>query len=230
MIFNFNLHRTDEIHFAHFIRCLLNDITYLIHEGISKLIFSNLQTELESKLIAVNYNRSASDHFLSSCNHKAAIYISFATNLFSFLKKITSLVPDAFLSSKIMGRLVHMLEFNQVILAGESCQNLNFKEPNPHRFEPGQLLLLTADISQNLGTKKEFIHAIACYSHRYRCELIEKVCVILRSYCVEVSSDIDMFERFNNEVNLADSLNNERSSFALEHFPGGHLLFCANIR
>jgi len=89
-----------------------------------------------------------------------------------------------------------MLNFNQVVLTGDKCNNLKVKDPAKYRFNPKDLLKAIVDIYLNLRTKEAFISACARDGRSYRPEVFMKTTYILNKYSLKPTSDVDDFSRF----------------------------------
>jgi len=203
--------------FVQFVNLLLNDVTYLLDEGLSKLIDINtFQNDLDGTPTSDGSvdgdtppDRREREQTLASAERQAASYISLANETVSLLTKFTAFVPDAFVYPEVVDRLARMLNFNQVVLTGDKCNNLKVKNPEKYRFNPGNLLSMIVDIYLNLRTKQTFILACARDGRSYRREVFLKTSHILRKYRLKPSSDVSSFELFVNAVELAKTQDEE---------------------
>lgn len=225
--------------FVQFVNLLLNDVTYLLDEGLSKLIDINrLQKELEVNPFTLDAStppppeRREREQLLATTERQAASYISLSNETVSLLTKFTSFVPDAFVYPEVVDRLARMLNFNQVVLTGDKCKNLKVKDPAKYRFNPKELLSMIVDIYLNLTTKQAFVLACARDGRSYRKEVFLKTLVILKKYSLKGYQDIEKFERFVNAVEEA-KLQDEEGEEALgdipEHFLGTVIFADADI-
>jgi len=215
--------------FVQFVNLLLNDVTYLLDEGLSKLIDINrLQKELESTpptdgAAQPPPDRREREQLLATTERQASSYISLATETVSLLNKFTAFVPDAFVYPEVVDRLARMLNFNQVVLTGDKCKNLKVRNPEKYRFNPKDLLSAIVDIYLNLRVKQAFVIACARDGRSYRKEVFMKTCVILRKYNLKPSSDVALFERFVDAVEEAkrqDEEGEEELGDIPDHFLG----------
>ena len=217
-----------------FVNLLLNDVTYLLDEGLSKLIDINkLQKDLESTPATDAStppppDRQEREQTLASTERQAASYISLANETVSLLTRFTAFVPDAFVVPEVVDRLARMLNFNQVVLTGDKCKNLKVKDPTKYRFNPKDLLSMIVDIYLNLRSKQGFVLACARDGRSYRREVFQKTTAILKKYSLKSSSDIEGFEHFFNAVEKA-KLEDEEGEEALgeipDHFLGKSLQY-----
>jgi ubiquitin conjugation factor E4 B len=205
------LTRTNVTRFVQFVNLLLNDVTYLLDEGLSKLTDINrLQKELESQPEAPpSANPREREQLLGTTERQATSYISLANDTVRLLAKFTLFVPDAFVYPEVVDRLARMLNFNQVVLTGDKCKNLKVKDPGKYRFNPKELLSMIVDIYLNLCSKQAFVIACARDGRSYRKEVFLKTTVILRKYNLKPPSDVDAFVKFVDAVEEAKSQDEE---------------------
>ena len=206
-----NLCRTNVSRFVQFVNLLLNDVTYLLDEGLSKLIEINkLQRELENPALIPppQAGEQAPDPrereaFLATTERQAASYISLANETVSLLDKFTAFVPAAFVYPEVVDRLARMLNFNQVVLTGDKCKNLKVKDPTKYRFSPKNLLSILVDIYLNLRGQRAFIEACAADGRSYRREVFDKTSGILRKYSLKGKDEIDKFDKLARDIEEA---------------------------
>lgn len=223
--------------FVQFVNLLLNDVTYLLDEGLLKLIDINkLQKELESTPLTDGTaqpppDRREREQTLASTERQATSYISLANETVSLLNKFTAFVPDAFVYPEVVDRLARMLNFNQVVLTGDKCNNLKVRDPAKYRFSPKELLSMIVDIYLNLRTKQAFTIACARDGRSYRKEVFMKTSYILRKYSVKPPSEVEAFEKFVDAVEVA-KLQDEEGEEALGEIPDhflGILSFACDV-
>ncbi|KAJ6264294.1 Ubiquitin conjugation factor [Drechslerella dactyloides] len=168
--------------FVRFVALLLNDVTYLLDESLSKLSeIHRLQIELEEPS---NPNmeptvRQERERTLASNEHHATTYVSLANETVRMVKMFTAAVPDAFVSPELVHRLAGMLDYNLVALVGPKCSNLRVRGPQKYRFDPKTLLSEMISIYLNLGTRPDFVRAIAADGRSYSSELFPRAYSIL---------------------------------------------------
>ena len=192
----------------------MNDVTYLLDEGLSKLIEINkLQKDLESPFLLTpepqTPDRREQEQLLSTTERQATSYISLAYETVSLLNKFTAFVPDAFVYPEVVDRLARMLNYNQNVLTGDKCNNLKVKDPSKYRFKPKELLSMIVDIYLNLRKEGGFILACARDGRSYRREVFMKTIAILKKYSFKGSSEIEKFEKFVNAVETAKQQDEE---------------------
>jgi len=206
-----NVSRANVSRFVQFVNLLLNDVTYLLDEGLSKLIEINkLQRELENPALIPppQIGEPAPDPrereaLLATTERQATSYISLANETVSLLDKFTAFVPVAFVYPEVVDRLARMLNFNQVVLTGDKCKNLKVKDPTKYRFSPKNLLSMLVDIYLNLRGQRAFIVACAADGRSYRREVFDKTSGILRKYSLKGRDEIEEFEKLARDIEEA---------------------------
>jgi len=223
-----NAFRTNVSRFVQFVNLLLNDVTYLLDEGLSKLTEINkLQKELDRPTTPSDDPTSTAprerEDLLAQTERQATSYISLSNETVSLLTKFTAFVPDSFVYPEVVDRLARMLNFNQNLLTGDKCKNLKVKDPARYRFNPKDLLSEIVDIYLNLAGQKAFVTACARDGRSYRREVFEKTCGILRKYSLKSARDVAAFERFGDEVEVVKQADEEGEADlgeVPEHFLG----------
>ncbi|KTW29866.1 hypothetical protein T552_01070 [Pneumocystis carinii B80] len=189
--------------FVKFVALLLNDVTYLLDEALSKLLeIHNLQLELEDvpENISLNDERQEKRHYLAQLEKYATTYMSLATETIELLKRFTASIPDAFCCPEVVDRLAAMLDYNMNALVGPKCTKLKVKNPEKYRFEPKSLLSTIADIYLNLRSKKSFIMAIAKDGRSYKRDLFIRTTQIFKKYSTKSLDDINNLLSLINDV------------------------------
>ncbi|EPS43221.1 hypothetical protein H072_2789 [Dactylellina haptotyla CBS 200.50] len=171
--------------FVRFVALLLNDVTFLLDESLSKLSeIHRLQIELETIATDTTDSRARAEQerLLLSNEHHATTYVSLANETVLMVKMFTAAVPDAFVSAELVHRLASMLDYNLAALVGPKCSNLRVKDPKKYRFDPKTLLSEMISIYLNLGARPDFIRAIAADGRSYSPELFTRAYGILAKF------------------------------------------------
>ena len=74
---------------------------------------------------------------------------------------------DPFMAPEVVDRLAAMLDFNLEALCGPRCSELKVKNPEKYRFNPKVLLNELVEIFLHLGSREEFVQAVAKYNVDY---------------------------------------------------------------
>lgn len=189
--------------FVKFVALLLNDVTYLLDEALSKLLeIHNLQLELENvpENIPLNDERQEKRYYLAQLEKYTTTYMSLATETIELFKRFTASIPDAFCCPEVVDRLAAMLNYNMNALVGPKCIKLKVRNPEKYRFEPKSLLSTIADVYLNLRSKKSFINAIAKDGRSYKKDLFIRATQIFKKYSTKSLDDIDNLLALVNDV------------------------------
>ncbi|KAK9322484.1 ubiquitin elongating factor core-domain-containing protein [Lipomyces orientalis] len=195
--------KVDVDFFVRFVALLLNDVTYLLDESLSKLAdIHRLQSELSDKSATAlsQQERTEREQNLSASERQATSYMSLANETVSILKLFTNAVPAAFVTPEIVDRLAAMLDYNLDALVGPKCTGLKVKDPKKYHFNPRELLSDIADVYLNLATESAFILAVARDGRSYRREIFTRASSILGKYAFKASKDIDALTKFADTV------------------------------
>ncbi|KAK9356525.1 ubiquitin elongating factor core-domain-containing protein [Lipomyces doorenjongii] len=195
--------KVDVDFFVRFVALLLNDVTYLLDESLSKLAdIHKLQSELSEKSATAlsQQERTEREQSLSASERQATSYMSLANETVSILKLFTKAVPAAFVTPEIVDRLAAMLDYNLDALVGPKCTGLKVKDPKKYHFNPRELLSDIADVYLNLSSESAFILAVARDGRSYRREIFVRASSILGKYAFKSSKDIDALTKFADTV------------------------------
>ncbi|CAG61056.1 uncharacterized protein GVI51_J08943 [Nakaseomyces glabratus] len=172
--------------FIRFVARMLNDLTFLLDEGLSSLAdVHNIQNEIENRAKGNQPTREENDQELQSklmsAERQAKSSCGLAGKSLKLFEIFTADIPSAFCSSEIVDRLASMLNYNLVSLVGPKCGELKVKNPEKYSFHPKQLLKALTTVYVNLAGEDEFISAIARDSRSFDTALFERAVHILQS-------------------------------------------------
>lgn len=172
--------------FIRFVARMLNDLTFLLDEGLSSLAdVHNIQNEIENRAKGNQPIREENDQELQSklmsAERQAKSSCGLAGKSLKLFEIFTADIPSAFCSSEIVDRLASMLNYNLVSLVGPKCGELKVKNPEKYSFHPKQLLKALTTVYVNLAGEDEFISAIARDSRSFDTALFERAVHILQS-------------------------------------------------
>ncbi|KAK9466349.1 ubiquitin elongating factor core-domain-containing protein [Lipomyces arxii] len=189
--------KVDVEFFVRFVALLLNDVTYLLDESLSKLAdIHKYQGELADRSQLSQQDRTEREQNLSGAERQASSYMSLANETVAMLKLFTKAVPAAFVTAEIVDRLAAMLDYNLDALVGPKCTGLKVKDPQKYHFNPRELLSDIADVYLNLSAQSAFVHAVARDGRSYRREIFIRAAGILSKYGVKSGADISALTRF----------------------------------
>ena len=198
--------KNDVDRFVQFIALMLNDATYLLDEGLSKLQeIHNLQKSVDASGAAVIQESQEREQNLQSAERQASIYMSLGTDTIELLINFTELVPDAFVYPEIVDRLAAMLNFNIQALVGPKCTGLRVQNPEKYRFDAKMLLSKLLTIYMNLRQKDPFVLAVARDARSFRKEYFVRAGSILTRYAVS-KPDVHDLMTFVDSVEKAKAL------------------------
>lgn|SRR5690348_17225752 len=114
--------------FVRFANLLMNDTTYLLDEGLSKLAeIHDIEVEMDDKVAWAAQTpqyRQEREGVLSTAQRQASSYIALGNETVNMLSYLTVEIKEPFLTAEIVDRLATMLDYNLVILVGEKMSNL----------------------------------------------------------------------------------------------------------
>ncbi|KAK7203331.1 ubiquitin elongating factor core-domain-containing protein [Myxozyma melibiosi] len=213
--------KVDVDFFVRFVALLLNDVTYLLDESLSKLVeIHKLQGELGpgASTALSQQEQTERQRTLASAERQASSYMSLANETVSILKLFTKAVPQAFVTLEIVERLAAMLDYNLDALVGPKCTGLKVKDPQKYHFNPKALLSDIAEVYLNLSAEASFVLAVARDGRSYRREIFTRAASILGKYAVMSSKDIEKLRRFADGVEQT-KLANEQGEEELGEIP-----------
>lgn len=206
--------------FVRFVALLLNDVTYLLDESLSKLTeIHKLQGELgPNRPVLSQQEQTERQQTLTAAERQASSYMSLANETVSILKLFTKAVPPAFVTPEIVDRLAAMLDYNLDALVGPKCTGLKVKDPQKYHFDPKALLSDIAEVYLNLSGEASFVLAVARDGRSYRREIFTRATNILSKYAVMSTKDIDKLSKFADGVEQT-KLANEQGEEELGEIP-----------
>ncbi|ODV90685.1 hypothetical protein CANCADRAFT_2415 [Tortispora caseinolytica NRRL Y-17796] len=204
--------------FVRFVALLLNDVTYLLDESLSKLSeIHRLQTELaRGNVTSETTNEEGETETtdtqtqLASAERQATSYVSLANETVAMFKLFTSAATGPFVTPEIVDRLAAMLDYNLAALVGPKCTDLKVQNPQNYRFSPKQLLSDILDIYLNLKNEHAFLEAVARDGRSYNYEIFLRASSILTRYSLKSSKDIAQLKQ------LADTVESIKQSDIME--------------
>ncbi|AGO11863.1 AaceriADR096Cp [[Ashbya] aceris (nom. inval.)] len=170
--------------FIRFIARMLNDLTFLLDEGLTNLTeVHNISKELENRsrnLPATREEETAElQAKLAAAERQATSSCSLADKSMSLFNVFTKDIPRAFVTPEIVDRLAGMLNYNLVSLVGPKCRELKVKDPSKYQFNPKSLLKSLSEVYINLAEQDEFISAVARDGRSFNKDLFDRLVHIL---------------------------------------------------
>lgn len=170
--------------FVRFVARMLNDLTFLLDEGLSNLAeVHNIQNELDNRARGLPQVREEDEtelrSKLSSAERQAKSSCGLSDKSLTLFEIYTKDIPSAFVTPEIVDRLASMLDHNLESLVGPKCGELKVKDPQKYSFNPKALLKSLTTVYINLADEQDFVSAVARDARSFRKELFERAVHIL---------------------------------------------------
>jgi len=186
--------------FVKFVNLMMNDVTYLLDEALSKLTeIYGLQMEMENReawAAQPQAHRRERERLLHQLEGSATSYNSLGKSTVALLKEFTAETKRPFMTPEIVDRLAAMLNYNLDALVGPRCQDLKVKNPDKYRFYPRELLSDILQVFLNLSDQGDFVKAVAGESRSYRKELFERAAGIAERRSLKTETEIEQLRMF----------------------------------
>ncbi|SCU91994.1 LADA_0F13520g1_1 [Lachancea dasiensis] len=170
--------------FVRFVARMLNDLTFLLDEGLSSLAeVHNIQREMENRARGVAPTREENDEELqsklASSERQAKSSCGLAEKSITLFNIFSKDIPGAFCTPEIVDRLAGMLDYNLASLVGPKCRELKVKDPRKYSFDAKTLLKSLSTVYINLSEQPEFISAVARDGRSFSKEMFDRSVHIL---------------------------------------------------
>ncbi|KAF9194266.1 hypothetical protein BGZ51_000426 [Haplosporangium sp. Z 767] len=189
--------------FVRFANLLMNDTTYLLDEGLTKLVEINgIEVEMSDKAAWAAQTpqyRQEREGVLRTAQRQASSYIALGNETVNMLSYLTMEIKQPFLTAEIVDRLATMLNYNLVILVGEKMSNLKVRNPDEYRFQPRILLSDIIAIYLHLDCDT-FIAALARDERSYSAGIFHKASRILEGRNLKSPDEIAKLKRLVQKV------------------------------
>ncbi|ORZ40231.1 ubiquitin elongating factor core-domain-containing protein [Catenaria anguillulae PL171] len=208
-IWSYNVHRnrvkevSREDVFVRFVNMMMNDLRYLLDEGLSKLTeILTIQTEMaaadwSTKPANVQQERTSA---LAMAERHATSYMQLADQTLETFGYVSKDIPDPFMTPEIIDRLAAMLDYNLSYLVGPKCSELKVKDPEKYHFRPKKLLGNLIDVYLHLAPFDDFARAVARDGRSWRKEWMQKAAGVMTVTGIKSSMEIDELARFTARV------------------------------
>ncbi|KAF9170198.1 hypothetical protein BGX20_009313 [Mortierella sp. AD010] len=189
--------------FVRFVNLLMNDTTYLLDEGLTKLgEIRGIEVEMDNKAAwdaQTPEYRQEREGVLRTAQRQASSYIALGNETVHMLSYLTEVIKEPFLTAEIVDRLATMLDYNLVILVGEKMSTLKVKNPEEYRFQPRILLSDIIAIYLHLDCP-EFVAALARDERSYSAGIFHKASSILEGRNLKSPDEIAKLKRLVKKV------------------------------
>ncbi|KAI1438924.1 ubiquitin fusion degradation protein 2 [Xylaria sp. CBS 124048] len=160
--------RVNRQFFIQFVNLLLNDATYLLDEALTKLAkIHDYQKQLQNQELSTeDSDKIRTD--LEQAEQQCQSWMQLVNDTMGMMKLFTEALRDSFTMPEIVVRLAGMLNYNLESLVGPKRGQLKVEDAQKYHFNPRTLLSDFIDIYLNLGSKPEFIKAVAADGRSYK--------------------------------------------------------------
>ncbi|KAJ8117830.1 hypothetical protein ONZ43_g4113 [Nemania bipapillata] len=160
--------RVNRQFFVQFVNLLLNDATYLLDEALTKLVkIHDYQKQLQSPGVSPE-DREKIRTDLEQAEQQCQSWMQLVNDTMGMMKLFTETLRDSFTMPEIVVRLAGMLNYNLESLVGPKRGQLKVEDAKKYHFDPKTLLSDFIDVYLNLGSKPDFIKAVASDGRSYK--------------------------------------------------------------
>ncbi|KAI1311747.1 ubiquitin elongating factor core-domain-containing protein [Xylaria venustula] len=160
--------RVNRQFFVQFVNLLLNDATYLLDEALTKLVkIHDYQKQLQNQgLSPEELDKIRTD--LEQAEQQCQSWMQLVNDTMGMMKLFTETLQDSFTMPEIVVRLAGMLNYNLESLVGPKRGQLKVEDAKKYHFDPKTLLSDFIDVYLNLGSKPDFVKAVASDGRSYK--------------------------------------------------------------
>jgi ubiquitin conjugation factor E4 B len=163
-----------------FVNLLLNDATYLLDEALTKLVkIHDYQKQLHNQGLSLEEREKVKTD-LEQAEQQCQSWMQLVNDTMGMMKLFTETLRDSFTMPEIVVRLAGMLNYNLESLVGPKRSQLKVEDAKKYHFDPKALLSDFIDVYLNLGSKPEFIKAVAADGRSYKPKNFEEASQILQ--------------------------------------------------
>ncbi|KAI9321206.1 ubiquitin elongating factor core-domain-containing protein [Dichotomocladium elegans] len=195
--------------FTRFVNMLMNDVTYLLDESLSKLTeIHQIQVEMDDKAsweALPQQQRQEREGALRGLENQARSYVALGNETVHMLQYLSAEAVEPFMAAEVVDRLAAMLNYNLAQLVGPKCTELKVRNREKYYFQPKVLLSEIIDIYLHLSCP-QFVEAVARDSRSYQKEYFSKAASILLKQRMKHIDEVAALEAFVNQVEEAKEL------------------------
>ncbi|KAI1819197.1 ubiquitin fusion degradation protein 2 [Xylaria intraflava] len=160
--------RVNRQFFVQFVNLLLNDATYLLDEALTKLTkIHDYQKELQNQELSPEDSEKIRTD-LEQAEQQCQSWMQLVNDTMGMMKLFTEALRDSFTMPEIVVRLAGMLNYNLESLVGPKRGQLKVEDARKYHFDPKTLLSDFIDVYLNLGSKPDFVKAVAADGRSYK--------------------------------------------------------------
>ncbi|KAF2971472.1 hypothetical protein GQX73_g2152 [Xylaria multiplex] len=173
--------RVNRQFFVQFVNLLLNDATYLLDEALTKLVkIHDYQKQLQNQGLSPE-ERDKIRTDLEQAEQQCQSWMQLVNDTMGMMKLFTETLRDSFTMPEIVVRLAGMLNYNLESLVGPKRGQLKVEDAKKYHFDPKTLLSDFIDVYLNLGSKSDFINAVASDGRSYKPSNFEAASQLLQN-------------------------------------------------
>ena len=179
--------------FIRFVNLLLNDLSYLLDESLTKLeTIHQIQLEMESPIFTQKPQRELQEieSNLNTSTRQCQSFMQLANESLELLQVITQEVIDPLFSPELLDRYAMMLNFLLVRMVGSKCSNLKVKNMEKYHFNPKLLLRSIVTLYIN-SSRSIFLEAIVRDERSYSFEIFQKALSIIKRTSPSLASSFE---------------------------------------
>ena len=214
--------------FVRFVNLLVNDITYLLDEAMTKLAAIH---ERESNPPSTTADDQSDDHRRQEQQCQSCIQLGFET--LHLLQYLTLAIREPFLRAEVVDRLAGMLDLKLALLVGPKCRGLRVSgAAEKFQFYPRTWLAELVRIYMNLGDQDAFVRAVARDERSFDAATFARASSILLRTNTMGSVETDQFDRL--LARIAAAIEEERHRETVlgdipEEFLGKQIAVCRSL-
>ncbi|KAI8634270.1 ubiquitin fusion degradation protein 2 [Xylariaceae sp. FL1651] len=160
--------RVNRQFFVQFVNLLLNDATYLLDEALTKLAkIHDYQKQLQVHDLSPE-DRDKIKTDLEQAEQQCQSWMQLVNDTMGMMKLFTETLRESFTMPEIVVRLAGMLNYNLESLVGPKRGQLKVEHAEKYHFDPKTLLSDFIDVYLNLGSKPDFVKAVAADGRSYK--------------------------------------------------------------
>lgn len=190
--------------FIRFVNLLVNDVTYLLDESISKL--ADINRHQIQMADTAGWNARAPDErrdlerSLHTLERQCETYLQLATSTLDMLEYLTTEIIDPFVRPEVVDRLAAMLCHNILQMVGPQCTSLKVQNPEKYHWEPRTVLRLLVGSLLNMSRRESFLQAVSRDTRSFSRATFDRAASILRRHSIRSPGDIVRLERIATRV------------------------------
>ncbi|CAB4253983.1 similar to Saccharomyces cerevisiae YDL190C UFD2 Ubiquitin chain assembly factor (E4) that cooperates with a ubiquitin-activating enzyme (E1) [Maudiozyma barnettii] len=205
--------------FIRFIARMLNDLTFLLDEGLSNLSEVHTLGNQLNDPNSINQPEDATDESANdmqsryqAAQRQAKSSCGLAAKSMTLFELYTKDISQCFVTAEVVDRLASMLNYNLESLVGPKCGNLRVKDPEQYSFNPKELLKALCSVYINLANEDNFIKAVARDSRSFNVDFFKRAIDILGrrtglvsdEFCTKLFEFVDKAEKTRKEEEEED--------------------------